>query len=578
MNTYFTKRTFIFLFFLLVALILLFQRWDFLVINNFMNNDLVVSSYNADLLSHDKIPYVDSHELEKPPLTFFLFFALFKVFGRTVVSIRILGFLFVFLSSVLLYLIGKRLFSTGSGIIAAFFYAVFSQGIDYGDVHFTTLMLPFYLASFYFFQVALTGNKSVLYSFFSGLFLMLAYLTKPSAAVLLPLFIILFFVYFFRRKDINNAIKATSLFFGFIIGSAAGFLPFVLFFYFKNGLWSFLQTSFFSPWFSDYLSVFSLQEKIYNLWRGIWYIAQLQPIIFWGMIAGIIVLIFVRNNYYKLTAFLFLIFTFIGTAVPLRFYAHHIVQFFPVECLFAGFFVFIIISRRNLFPLFLLLIFLVILRFDAGENTKEWLLRNIRGRGFRRYKSLYNRSPQIVIGSIIKKFSNPSDTIYCWDYDAWDVYFYADRLSASKMYKVIAGIDMMHTNTGWGRGPLKELKGKEHLKEQLTKELKDNKPKFIVIGTHGRYIALKKVKSLKRIPELQEWIADNYVLIGRSWSLFLFARKDMLPENIKIEEIDKDKIRHFILYLYINPEELEQMNNVMPKARSASGGNNANNE
>ena len=76
-----SKRVFLFVLFLFLFLVLFFQRQKFLYIDNFMNNDLIVATYNADLLLEGKIPYIDSYEKEKPPLLFFVFVLLFKFIG-----------------------------------------------------------------------------------------------------------------------------------------------------------------------------------------------------------------------------------------------------------------------------------------------------------------------------------------------------------------------------------------------------------------------------------------------------------------------------------------------------------------
>jgi Dolichyl-phosphate-mannose-protein mannosyltransferase len=81
----------------------------------------------------------------KPPGIFYLFALAQLVFGRTVLSIRIAAWLAATASSVLLFLIGRRLRSPTTGLVAGLLYAVFSLN-DGGvasnvELFFTPLLL-----------------------------------------------------------------------------------------------------------------------------------------------------------------------------------------------------------------------------------------------------------------------------------------------------------------------------------------------------------------------------------------------------------------------------------------------------
>ena len=87
----------------------------------------------------------------KPPGIFYLFALAQLVFGRSVVSIRILAWLAVTLSTLLLFLLGRRLRSETTGLVAGVLYAAFSLN-DGGlasnvELFFTPLLLlALYLA------------------------------------------------------------------------------------------------------------------------------------------------------------------------------------------------------------------------------------------------------------------------------------------------------------------------------------------------------------------------------------------------------------------------------------------------
>src|ERR1051326_4518261 len=72
---------------------------------------------------HPLYPEIWDH---KPPGIFFLFAAAPLAFGRSVLSIRLLAWLAVTASCVLLFLVGRRLRSRTTGVVAGLLYAVFS--------------------------------------------------------------------------------------------------------------------------------------------------------------------------------------------------------------------------------------------------------------------------------------------------------------------------------------------------------------------------------------------------------------------------------------------------------------------
>lgn len=90
--------------------------------------------------------YVDIWD-HKPPGVFVAFAAAQALFGRSVLSIRILACLLVTASSLLLFVIGRRLRSPLAGLVAGLLYAAFSM--DYGrPTNLELVFAPLVIAAF----------------------------------------------------------------------------------------------------------------------------------------------------------------------------------------------------------------------------------------------------------------------------------------------------------------------------------------------------------------------------------------------------------------------------------------------
>ncbi len=78
----------------------------------------------ADAISHGQMPYRDLWE-NKPPAVDYLFWAGFHAFGRSMAAIRLLDLLWTLATALLLYLLGRRLFTKWTGLAAAFSFVTF---------------------------------------------------------------------------------------------------------------------------------------------------------------------------------------------------------------------------------------------------------------------------------------------------------------------------------------------------------------------------------------------------------------------------------------------------------------------
>ncbi len=85
----------------------------------------------ADVIARGGVPYRDAWDI-KPPGVYYLFWATFSAFGRSILSIRLLDLLWTLAAAAALYLIARRLFSRQGGWASAFFFLVFyALGFDF---------------------------------------------------------------------------------------------------------------------------------------------------------------------------------------------------------------------------------------------------------------------------------------------------------------------------------------------------------------------------------------------------------------------------------------------------------------
>jgi hypothetical protein len=85
----------------------------------------------ADVIGRGGVPYRDAWEI-KPPGVYYLFWAVFEVFGRSMFAVRLFDVVWTLAAAALLFAIGRRLWSFWSGVLGALlFLARYSLGFDF---------------------------------------------------------------------------------------------------------------------------------------------------------------------------------------------------------------------------------------------------------------------------------------------------------------------------------------------------------------------------------------------------------------------------------------------------------------
>ena len=126
------------------------------------------------------LPYVDLWD-NKPPLTF-AFFALFILFGNSIIAVRIAGTICVLIAADLTYRIGSRMWGWEAGFLAAIFSIVFVSVTPSGETTLTEIiaLVPTMGAL----AVLLTGGSKPSTCFSAGCLLSLATLVRTNLGIL----------------------------------------------------------------------------------------------------------------------------------------------------------------------------------------------------------------------------------------------------------------------------------------------------------------------------------------------------------------------------------------------------------
>jgi outer membrane protein assembly factor BamB len=133
--------------------------------------------------------------IAKPPLYMWLMSLSYQLFGFSNFSTRLISPIFAALSMVMVYYLGKKLYSQKTGFAAAMVLGTFATFFIFARHAMTDVMLLFFItAGIYFILASETGKRSNWYAVIGGAFFGLALMTKQIQALLLPLIMIVYLV------------------------------------------------------------------------------------------------------------------------------------------------------------------------------------------------------------------------------------------------------------------------------------------------------------------------------------------------------------------------------------------------
>ena len=174
----------------LLAIILIFgfiQRVP--SVFGYLGGDEAIVAYYSLKILHGSILYRDLFDT-KPPGLFFIVALAFWIFGKNIIVPRIVSMFISCLTGLFLYLIGKKIRHTITGLIAALLFVVDPLAITYGIViHAGSIMTFFMVISVYFYMLTDQRESGLLY-FFVGMLIGVSALIKQPGILTLPIILV----------------------------------------------------------------------------------------------------------------------------------------------------------------------------------------------------------------------------------------------------------------------------------------------------------------------------------------------------------------------------------------------------
>lgn len=426
-------------------LVFVLVRW-FHPVRGVGNPDIAGILYSADLINEGLLPYRDSLDL-KPPGSFFLAAAAFRLFGRSLETWHRAFEIFMLTGAPAMWLAARALFGAAARLSAALATALYIATIAAFDANYSSWMVPAYTWSFALLCHALvTGSRAAHVG--AGAMALLAVLFKTQAAVLAPLFVALFFWARLRARPPSYLVPLL-----WIGGAILAALPIAVPYAVGGALPALVRGVF--P-LADAAAYAGRMEDDGATLHALHILVKRQgeafPLVIAFLVATLLGVVRDLRRRRPLEPLLPLVFFYAvsvwGCAVGgMRFYLHYFPQVLPALALVAGHPAAVrwltscadaenarvvrAASAAHVVALVAVLVALGI-RLPQGKAAAA------------EYKS-NERAEQI--GKFIAESSRPTDRLLVWGWEGWPVYFYANRRSPSVVFKVLGQVTDFNGDT-----------------------------------------------------------------------------------------------------------------------------------
>jgi 4-amino-4-deoxy-L-arabinose transferase-like glycosyltransferase len=446
----------------------------------------------------------------KPPLYFMLYSLFIRLFGPSVLGLKMFGTIFVLMAILVLYWLAKEAYGERVGLLSALLFGIFSSApmVEGGTVNLETLMhLPYILAIGLFLKGSVSGKER--WYFLAGLCAALATLVKQVGGVLF--FIFLCYGIYELWKGPNSLSRKQLLYRYLLLGGGA-LLPvmgMILFYHFHgytlNELYDCMLGSnlryvkrgyeYTNSWkhFTSTLKIMLPENSI--LWFG-----TLSAAVYMGQKAW-------HGEGVKTDRILLWwgFWSFAVLWVSGTFYAHYFLQIIAPFSLLAAYGIVTTLKwvrslsskARFVMQAISITILLVMLALFIKTDYKYFFSYTPEEKTMYQYKALSGMDHvyglyviiQNEIASHIRANTNPSETIYVWGI-APQVYFVAQRRAATR-YRTNYNMDKLVTGD--------RLKALMAYAPVVMKDLKQFCPVYIV-----------QIFPLEFLQEFQTFVQDHY--------------------------------------------------------------------
>lgn len=465
------------------------------------------------------IPYRDIWD-HKPPMIFFLFSLILKLFGgKNYVAINYVTLLYRLLATGLLFGIARRVMSNRAAAVLCLFYPVISNVLlarDAINPNTEIFMITYVLMAVIFTFRYLTTNslKSI---FLAGLSIGIATAFKqPAATFILPLCGVMGYRFLTRTIRPADLIRAAAL---FACGVLVVWGAFAAYFAINGALWEF--------WFQciKFNFIYSGDKPKAHVWYGLLRIYRNSiadlPLFFVPYLLAIptlLVTLFVRRISYRARLIVvFILLWHVGDLIAVSagglFYPHYFVQWVPSFLMVsgAGMWYLLAVLRRSrpLLTAWVVAIYCIIVLIPVShrhisyrdvEDSQYiyyhppwynwqhlWYHYNRIGPNFVRYP--YYRDPKLYYATlqavkVIRAFVPHDKTLFIWGFIP-ELYLFSDRKPASRFVFTsfisgrFYGLQNLFLHPEYARYH-------QRLMGLLLSDLEHNKPPVIVISDTSR--------------------------------------------------------------------------------------------
>lgn len=386
-----------------------------------MEGDEGAYAYMAQGLLQGEVLYRDTFD-HKPPGIYFIYAAIFKLCGESLPALRYFTAFYSLVTTLAIFILAAMLLGSSGGLIAAFFYAVFSNGPFLEGTSSNSevfMILPMILA--FLFYLAAGKRRSLLLFFLAGFLAGLATMIKQVA---LFNFVVLFGFAVLDPDSENRFKNISSLIFGFLFP----FFGFSLYFLAQGAFKEFFYSSFLINflYIRPFVGVVNIEWGALNLYRIVYLFLEESILFILGACSTIYILL--RNREKKTLLLVFWAFSsFVGVLIGRYLFGHYFVQLLPPLAILSAYAV--IKWGRSHLPLkinallvsfFILLGLVIILTF-----YKFYVVYSPDEISYARYR-IDNLSLAREAAQIVESRTSPSDNIMVWGTDP-QVYFYSKR-------------------------------------------------------------------------------------------------------------------------------------------------------
>lgn len=495
---------------------------------SFLYEDTVIYTVCAKILLHGGVPYLDFWD-NKPPLVFFLYALILKLFGSdNYPAINYVTLCFIFCSTALIYIIAKQLFDRMTALFAMLLYPVISNLIICRDAinpNTEIYMQTFVLLGLMLSIRAILRKQHHACLLGAGVCFGIASAFKqPAVLAMTPVFALLCMQYL-QDKKLILMIRGALWFIAGFAGVWAGLIGYL---YVNNALESFLFLSFhFNFFFSRHILERAFLAKLFVLLVDI---ARTYPpvaaLYATGIGYALYRIVSKRTELRERIALVFvLIWHIVDTAAILRvghFCAHYFVQWLPAMTILVSLPFRMLkkkISTRSIMigftAIYVYLCAVLVHLFTSYYTSKQNytdalfylnpygmkiinLAKKHFGAGYYRYPLYYKFYEFPTLAELMEKirlYSQENDTIFIWsEFPA--PYLMASRLPASRFIYNRFLTGHFNNTPNLYAVPHSLLAGHEPpVSELLLNDLQANKPALIILDNFHEYAQTQFIRS-----------------------------------------------------------------------------------